>query len=363
MGVKMTQTPTYSPQGNRVERAHRTLGQILRSDDSSNPSSWAQKVDAAVFEINISRNRITGVAPYYAMYGRNPRVPLDVFFPDNHVQDILKWTNFVLNLSKHIEDIHDRMAKHERLCIPVSTEIKIPRGRSNINLGDIVYYMSPRGVVNLSKKLTLRWTGPYKVTGTPTESLSVINPIGNWAVNKRELHVLTSRLRKVDPAYYKPVNEQIDLEQLFDENNDDNEVQISRDRESNASPDVNTDTQTDALIDSSEDEDEDVPQGVPKTSDDLETPRNIPPPILPQDGINEPPILQPSQIKLENEADINLPQDRLTSAETPVQPPVVKRKYNRRELPPPREGQGGVRREAFSKAVQKFQQDLKKKKK
>ncbi len=87
--------------------------------------------------------------------------------------------------------------------------IKIPRGSSNINLGDIVYYMSPRGVINLSRKLTLRWTGPYKVTGAPTESLSVINPIGNWAVNKRELHVLTSRLRKVDPAYYKPVNEQI----------------------------------------------------------------------------------------------------------------------------------------------------------
>jgi len=75
MGVMMTQTPTYSPQGNRVERAHQTLGQILRSDDTFNPSSWAQKVDAAVFEINISRNRITGVSPYYAMYGRNPRIP------------------------------------------------------------------------------------------------------------------------------------------------------------------------------------------------------------------------------------------------------------------------------------------------
>ena len=79
MGVKMT--PTYSPQGNRVERAHRTLGQILRSDDSSNPSSWAQKVDAAVFEINISRNRITGVAPYYAMYGRNPPGPPRCILP------------------------------------------------------------------------------------------------------------------------------------------------------------------------------------------------------------------------------------------------------------------------------------------
>ena len=63
---------------------------------------------------------------------------LDVFFPDNHIQGVLKWTNFVLNLSKHIEDIHEEMARHEQLCIPVSTEIKIPRGSSNINLGDTV---------------------------------------------------------------------------------------------------------------------------------------------------------------------------------------------------------------------------------
>ena len=209
----------------------------------------------------------------------------------------------------------------------------------------------------------MRWTGPYKVTGTPSESLSVINPIGNWAVNKRELHVLTSRLRKVDPAYYKPVNEQIDLDQLFDENTEDNEVQISMDNESNTSPEVNTNKQEEELIDSSEDEDECIPQGVTNNSDNSETPWNIHPPLYPQNEIGDPPILQPDQIKLESETDINSPQNRLTSTELAVQHPVEKRKYNRRELPPPREGQGGVRREAFFKAVQKFQQDLKKKKK
>ena len=191
----------------------------------------------------------------------------------------------------------------------------------------------------------------------------MINPIGNWAVNKRELHVLTSRLRKVDPAYYKPVNEQIDLDQLFDENTEDNEVQISIDNESNTSPDVNINKQADVLTDSSEDEDENIPQGVTETSDMLATPRNIYPSLHPQNGIDNPPILQPDQIKLENEAEISLPQGGSTSTEVTVRPPVEKRKYNRRELPPPREGQGGVRREAFSKAVQKFQQDLKKKKK
>ena len=205
--------------------------------------------------------------------------------------------------------------------------------------------------------------GPYRVTGTPTDSLSVINPIGNWAVNKRELHVLTSRLRKIDPAYYKPVNEQIDLDQLFDENDEDNEVQISMDRESNASPDLNIEKQADVFLDSSEDEDEYVPQGVTKTSDNLEKPRNVSPQLSPQNIIDNPPILQPDQIKLENEAEISLPQSRSTSTEMTVRPPVEKRKYNLRELPPPREGWGGVRQEAFSRAMKHFQQNLNKKKK
>ena len=203
-------------------------------------------MDAAVFEINISRNRITGVAPC-AMYGPIPRVPSDVFFPDNHVQGVLNWTNFVFNLSKHFEDIHEEMMKHEQLCIPVSTEIKIPRGSTNISRGDIVYYMSPKGVVNLSKKLTLRWTGPYRVTGTPTESISVFDPIGSWAVNKRELHVLTSRLKKVDTNYSRPVNEKVDLYQLNYEDNEGNVVQTPMDKES-YTPDVQLDKHTEVLM-------------------------------------------------------------------------------------------------------------------
>ena len=135
------------------------------------------------------------------------------------------------------------------------------------------------------------------------------------------------------------------------------------DNESNPSPDVNGDKQEDELIDSSEDEDEWVPQGVTKAPDNLVIPQNIYPSLYPRNEIGDSPIIQPEQIKLEGEADINSPQNRLTSTELAVQPTVEKRKYSRRELPPPREGQGGVRHEAFSKAVQKFQQDLKRKKK
>jgi len=78
----------------------------------------------------------------------------------------------------------------------------------------------------------------------------VIKTIGNWAVNKRELHVLTSWLQKIDPTVYRLVNEQIDLDQLFDEDNEDNEVQMSMDKKLDAS-DVHLEKQTEVFIDSS----------------------------------------------------------------------------------------------------------------
>ena len=85
------------------------------------------------------------------------------------------------------------------------------------------------------------------------------------------------------------------------------------DRESNTSPDVNIEKQTELFIDSSEDEEEYVPQGVIRTSDNVETPRNVSPQLFPQNIIDNPPILQPDQIKSENEAEISLPQGGSTS--------------------------------------------------
>ena len=77
-------------------------------------------------------------------------------FSDNHLQTITSLTNFTLNLSNHFEKNHETMAKREKMCILVSTEIKIPKGSKRIPSVDIVYYMSLKGVLNLSRKLTLR---------------------------------------------------------------------------------------------------------------------------------------------------------------------------------------------------------------
>ena len=85
LGIKTTKTPVYSPEGNRVERSHRTLGASLRSDDSASPGSLPIKLNTILFELNNARNRITSVSPYFGMFGRNPRLPLDVCFPSQNL--------------------------------------------------------------------------------------------------------------------------------------------------------------------------------------------------------------------------------------------------------------------------------------
>ena len=126
MGVQTTQTPTYSPQGNRVERSHRTLGASLRSDDSTNPGSWPIKLNTILFELNNARNQMTGVSPFFGMFGRNPRLPLDVCFSTQNIQKSNNWTKYVENLSGRFEEIHEHMRKHELLTIPMDQGIKSP---------------------------------------------------------------------------------------------------------------------------------------------------------------------------------------------------------------------------------------------
>ena len=75
LGVVKTVTPPYSPEGDRVERAHRVLGNILRADQSQDAERWAAKLPAAVMAYNGSFNRVIGVSPYEAVYFRKIQLP------------------------------------------------------------------------------------------------------------------------------------------------------------------------------------------------------------------------------------------------------------------------------------------------
>ena len=100
-GVAGSRTTPYHPQGNgQVERFNRTLIQMLKTLTEKQKSDWKNSLNKLVYAYNATKSEVTGFSPYYLLYGRSPRLPVDMLFslspkPDqsdgNHQNYMQKW--------------------------------------------------------------------------------------------------------------------------------------------------------------------------------------------------------------------------------------------------------------------------------
>ncbi|KAJ8417020.1 hypothetical protein AAFF_G00282470 [Aldrovandia affinis] len=80
-GVAKSHTTTYHPMGNGgTERFNRTLGNMLRALPLRAKQEWPQQIQMQIFAYNATIHETTGYAPFHLMFGRIPRLPVDVMF-------------------------------------------------------------------------------------------------------------------------------------------------------------------------------------------------------------------------------------------------------------------------------------------
>lgn len=102
-GIHKVRTTPYHPRGNPVERFNRTLLNMLGTLTNEDKLHWKDFVKPLVHAYNCTRNDVTGFTPYELMFGRQPRLPIDLVFGVPMNDDSQTHSQYIQTLKETLE--------------------------------------------------------------------------------------------------------------------------------------------------------------------------------------------------------------------------------------------------------------------
>ena len=81
-GVQKLRTSPYHAQTNgQVERMNQTIIHMIGKLEEDRKARWSEHLPELFMAYNATRSSVTGYSPYYLLFGRRPRIPVDYLFP------------------------------------------------------------------------------------------------------------------------------------------------------------------------------------------------------------------------------------------------------------------------------------------
>lgn len=195
LGVKKSRTSPYHPQGDpQPERFNRTLLDMLGTLEPSQKSKWSQHIAHLVHAYNCTSNEATGFSPYFLMFGREARLPVDICFGvsgDNtsHVS----YSKYVSKMKQELQAAYQlAQATSEKMNQSNKARYDQKVRYHILNVGDrvLIRNLGLKG----KQKLADRWSAnPYVVesqfSGIPVYRLKPVDGNGSSKVMHRN-HLL-----------------------------------------------------------------------------------------------------------------------------------------------------------------------------
>ena len=115
-GIDKSRTTPYHPMGNgQCERFNRTLLEMLGTLEPKQKSDWRSYVAPLVHVYNCTKHETTRFSPYFLLFGREPRMAIDLLMPPSDAEPAKSYSAYIADLRKRMqhaqEIVVDRIQK------------------------------------------------------------------------------------------------------------------------------------------------------------------------------------------------------------------------------------------------------------
>ena len=115
-GIDKSRTTPYHPMGNgQCERFNRTLLEMLGTLEPRQKSDWRSYVAPLVHTYNCTKHETTQFSPYFLLFGREPRMAIDLLLPPNSAEPVPTYSAYIADLRKRMQQaqkvVGDRIRK------------------------------------------------------------------------------------------------------------------------------------------------------------------------------------------------------------------------------------------------------------
>lgn len=160
-------TTAWHPQGNgQTERFNRPLANMLSIYVKKLKKDWDDVLTYVIFAYNTSVHETTKFTPYFLMFGREPRFPLEIALGPTSTTAVGGYSAYAEEMSERFRAAYS-LAKDNAQLAQHKSEVRTAKTRTPVTyqVGDKVWlYVKPRTVKNsASAKLQMPWQGPYTV--------------------------------------------------------------------------------------------------------------------------------------------------------------------------------------------------------
>ncbi|KAG1955575.1 interleukin-1 receptor accessory protein-like 1-A [Pimephales promelas] len=206
LGIRKSRTSPYHPQGDpQPERFNRTLLAMLGTLDPAKKAKWSQHISQLVHAYNCTKNKATGYSPYYLLFGREARLPVDLCFgtsPDGDYE--VTFQQYVETMRHELQEAYQlaeetSLKNHQRNKQHYDKRVK----PQMLEKGDRVFI---RNLAQTGKhKLEDRWNSvPY----------IVVERLRNLPVYKLRLETGTGRVRTLHRDHLLPIGDGVRIPAL-----------------------------------------------------------------------------------------------------------------------------------------------------